>query len=141
MPAMGTPGSARGPAGSQVRCPCGTGRAYADCCAPLIEARWLAETAEELMRSRYTAFAHRDAGHLYRTWHPATRPADLELSELTWTRLEILDVVDGGPADSDGIVEFIAHYRAGRRAGELHERSRFQRRAGRWFYLDGVTVP
>jgi SEC-C motif domain protein len=53
-----------------------------------------------------------------------------------WRGLEILEVTDGGPADEYGIVEFVA-----RHSGEtLHERSRFQRRAGRWVYLDGVVT-
>ena len=63
-----------------------------------------------------------------------SRPAD-EVSDLTvtWSRLEILDRVGGGPGDDIGEVEFRAYHRA----GVLHERSRFARRAGRWFYVDG----
>jgi SEC-C motif-containing protein len=97
--------------------------------------RW-ADTAEELMRSRYTAYVLDDVDHLFRTWHPATRPDDLaSLGHVDWTGLQVLEVVDGGPADDEGVVEF----RASHRGGDLHERSRFVRRAGRWVYLDGVT--
>jgi SEC-C motif-containing protein len=97
--------------------------------------RW-ADTAEELMRSRYTAYALGDVDHLFRSWHPATRPDDLDqLAHLDWLGLEILETVDGGPADDYGIVEF----RATHVGGTLHERSRFMRRGGRWVYLDGDT--
>lgn len=87
------------------------------------------------MRSRYTAFALGDAAHLERTWHPRTRPASLDLDASTgWERLEV------GAAAEDGdtaTVTFRAHFRDGDRRGVLAETSRFARRGGRWFYLDG----
>lgn len=122
---------------NRATCPCGAGPAYADCCGPLHAGSRQAETAEELMRSRYAAYVFRNGDYLFRTWHPATRPADVDPGDLTWTGLEILDTVDGEPADRDGVVEFVAHYRSGRATSRLHERSRFERRASRWFYLDG----
>lgn len=91
------------------------------------------------MRSRYTAFARGDVEHLLRTWHPDTRPAELELDpSVRWTGLEVLDRVRGGLLDTDGVVEFRAHHREGPRTGEQHERSRFVRESGRWVYLDGA---
>jgi SEC-C motif-containing protein len=115
-------------------CPCGSGETYDACCGPIVRNERPADTAEELMRSRYSAYALDDVDHVFRTWHPATRPDDLaQLPRLDWRGLEILDVVDGGPGDTEGVVEF----RAEHAGGELHERSRFVRRAGRWVYLDG----
>ena len=117
-------------------CPCGSGVEYDACCGPVVRNERPADTAEELMRSRYTAYVLGDVDHLFRSWHPATRPDDLaELPEVDWRGLDILEVVEGGPADDEGIVEFRAHH-AG---GTMHERSRFVRRAGRWVYLDGVV--
>ncbi len=90
------------------------------------------------MRSRYSAFALGLEDYLWRTWHPRSRPENVALDGSTaWTRLEILDVVDGTERDRDGVVEFVAHFREGRRPGRLHERSRFERRGGRWMYLAG----
>ena len=92
------------------------------------------------MRSRYAAYAVGHHDHLFRSWHPRTRPQDLATPAeggLSWHGLEILDTVAGGPDDETGEVEFRARYRAGTVAGVLHERSRFVRRAGRWVYLDG----
>lgn len=96
------------------------------------------------MRSRYSAFAVGDLDHVYRTWHPRTRPEDLEPDPaLTWTGLEVIDVVGGEADDETGEVEFVARFdRAGpggQGAGERHERSRFVRRGGRWVYVDGDT--
>lgn len=118
-------------------CPCGTGREYAACCGPLHQQERLAETAEELMRSRYAAYVLRDFDHLVRTWHPRTRPADVDADEgLAWDGLEILSTSAGGSDDGEGVVEFRARYRLGGQRGQLHERSRFSRRAGRWVYVD-----
>lgn len=83
------------------------------------------------MRSRYSAYVVGDVTHLLRSWHPRTRPAELELDpELTWTGLTIID---------HGVdwVEFEAAHRRRDSTGVLHERSRFERRGGRWLYLDG----
>jgi SEC-C motif-containing protein len=68
-----------------------------------------ARTAEELMRSRYSAYAYGDAGYLFRTWHPRTRPVDVTVDPgITWTGLQVIDAVAGGPDDDRGEVEFRA---------------------------------
>ena len=96
-------------------------------------------TAEAHMRSRYSAFAVGDTAYLLESWHPSTRPSTLELDpEIAWRRLDIVDTVGGGPFDDTGIVEFAAHYRSGGERGVQHERSRFVREDGRWYYVDGA---
>lgn len=90
------------------------------------------------MRSRYADFSLGLDDYLWCTWHPRTRPVSVDASDgPAWTGLEVVDVVDGGEHDATGVVEFIASYREGRRRGQMRERSRFERRAGRWFYVDG----
>ena len=90
------------------------------------------------MRSRYSAYARRETAYLLDTWHLSTRPASLELDpEVRWYRLDVLARERGGPLDADGVVEFRAMWRAGTERGEQHERSRFRREGGRWFYIDG----
>jgi SEC-C motif domain protein len=123
-----------------LRCPCGSGEIYPACCGPA-HAGDPAPTAEALMRSRYTAFAKGLGPYLLATWHPSTRPADLDLDlDTTWRRLQIVDAVAGGPGDAEGVVEFRASYRTPTGAGLVHERSRFVRAEGRWFYLDGDVL-
>ena len=103
-------------------CPCGTGTAYDACCGRLHRGAAQAATAEELMRSRYSAYAVGDLDHVFRTWHPRTRPDDLAQDPgLTWTGLEILDVVAGGAEDDEGEVEFRAHFRIDGTESVLHE--------------------
>jgi len=94
------------------------------------------------MRSRYSAFALRDADYLRRTWHPRTRPRRLVLDPaMAWTGLTIVATEAGGLFDATGIVEFRAAYRVGAQVGELVERSRFAREDGHWLYLDGDVAP
>ena len=130
-----------------ARCPCQSGEEFGSCCGPYLRGQASPPTAERLMRSRYTAFAVRDAAYLLHSWHPSTRPAQLDLEPgIRWFRLDILDRVAGGVLDTTGIVEFEARYRMPAAAsqshesrpstGVQHERSRFERSEGRWTYVD-----
>ena len=97
-------------------------------------------TAEALMRSRFEAFKAADAAWLLHTWHPSTRPTELDLSDNpTWRGLQILRTVDGGERDDSGQVEFRATYLQDGEVQVLHERSEFVRIDGCWKYLDGVA--
>jgi len=88
------------------------------------------------MRSRYCAYALGLADYLLATWHPTTRPPDLDLADgLKWLGLSVLRHELTGP---DGaVVEFVARYKSGGRAGRMSEVSSFVREAGRWYYVDG----
>ncbi len=89
------------------------------------------------MRSRYSAFVREDTATLLATWHPRTRPAALELEPgLRWLGLEVRDHRATGADRAE--VEFVARSRPTTGAAHrLHERSRFLREDGRWYYLDG----
>ncbi len=117
----------------QRTCPCGSGATYDACCGRLHRGAAEAETAEQLMRARYAAYAVGEVDYVFRTWHPRTRPGDVELDPtLTWTGLRVLGA-------GEDWVEFVASYEHHGFAGELRERSRFERRAGCWAYVDGDT--
>lgn len=119
---------------SHFACPCGglpPGAPYDACCGPVHAQERDAATPEELMRSRYSAFVLGDTDHLFRSWHPRTRPDDVTIGPISWQGLRIVDAPE--PEGDEGVVEFVASY-AG---GALHERSRFERRRGRWVYVDG----
>lgn len=121
------------------RCPCLSGLAYDQCCGRLHSGTAVAQTAEQLMRSRFSAFAVGDPDYLLATWHPSTRPTELELdAERRWYRLDVIGTSGGSPFESTGTVEFEAYYRSPSGAGSQHETSRFVREGGRWFYVDGT---
>lgn len=116
-----------------------SGLTYDACCGPLHAWATTAQTAEQLMRSRYSAFAVGDPDYLLATWHPGTRPASLELDPgQTWYRLDIIATSGGSPFETTGVVEFEAFYRAPRGASSQHEVSRFVRENGHWLYVDGT---
>ncbi|MFV0428296.1 MAG: YchJ family protein [Arachnia sp.] len=104
-----------------------------------MKSQWPA-TAQALLRSRFQAFHQGDAQWLLQSWHPSTRPDDVDLSDNpTWRGLQILDVVGGGTTDEQGIVEFRATYlRPTGGVDVLRERSRFVRDDGRWYYLEAL---
>lgn len=123
-------------------CPCGSGNPYAACCARLLDEGQPAATAEGLMRSRYTAYALGRVEYLHSSWHPDTRPAQLELDGgQRWLGLKVLRTETGGVEDETGLVEFVARFKIDGRGHRLHEISRFERVAGQWRYLDGERGP
>jgi SEC-C motif domain protein len=124
---------------AQDACPCGWGASYDECCGRLHRGE-AAPTAEALMRSRYSAFAVRDAAYLSRTWHSTTRPRGLSLDHSRrWIGLHVLGTARGGLLDTDGEVEFVARWEdADGSRGRQHERSSFVREQGRWVYLDAL---
>lgn len=126
-------------------CPCGrTGAGqkpllFAHCCGRYLDhfESVPAPDAESLMRSRYTAFVAERAAYLLATWHASRRPASIEFDPgVKWLGLEVRShrELDAEHAE----VEFVARQKpAGSAAVRLHERSRFVREQGRWYYVDG----
>lgn len=130
-----------------IPCPCGSGNNYDACCGPFLGGRAQAQTAEQMMRSRYSAYARQNANYLVATTHPSKRARN-ELKAIgksfrgiTWVGLEIIATEKGGAEDNEGLVEFRATCTAGREKSSIHEKSTFVREDGRWYYLDGEIFP
>nr|WP_272941313.1 YchJ family metal-binding protein [Kribbella flavida] len=109
--------------------------AYADCCGAFHAGRKTAATAEQLMRSRYSAFVAHDATYLLQTWSTTTRPTTLRLDNTQWTGLEIVNTTNGTAFHTEGTVEFRAHYLHDGHPASQHENSHFTREAGLWVYV------
>ena len=128
-------------------CPCGRlgasrkPLAFAQCCGRYLDdfAGTPAPDAESLMRSRYCAFVRERADYLLATWHASQRPPSIEFDAgVKWLGLEVRQhrQLDATHAE----VEFVARQKSpGSPAVRLHERSRFVKEAGRWYYVDGDT--
>ncbi|MGI9244739.1 MAG: YchJ family protein [Verrucomicrobiales bacterium] len=131
----------RGPRGESL-CPCKSRLTYSACCQPFHRGESKPATAEQLMRSRFSAYFFRLTDYLVRTTHPTTREpglkADLEktIHEVNWKFLTIVGSSKGGEEDKVGKVEFVADYYYNGEPQELNERSRFKRYKGAWKYLD-----
>ena len=126
-----------------TKCPCCSGLASADCCDPFLDGSRLPQTAEQLMRARYTSYTRANIPFLMDTLHPSNRNEDDErsarqwASESEWLGLDILDTSAGQAGDGEGRVEFIARFR--NRKGEIqthHELSTFVKQDGRWLFKE-----
>jgi SEC-C motif-containing protein len=127
----------------QTQCPCGTGLSYPDCCEPIISGKKVAETAQQLMRSRYTAFTLANADYLMLSHSVKTRPVKERKSiekwakSVTWMGLSILKTGAGGTDDEIGYVEFKALYLENGKPQQIHEKSFFVRENHLWVYVSG----
>lgn len=131
-----------------MNCSCGLDAPYEDCCGRFLSGKLQPQTAEELARSRYTAYVRRREDYLEDTLHPRERAkaarsktwAGGARSEnwahgATWEGLEVGQVERGGAEDKDGIVSFSAKYTLRGESHTLEERALFQKQRGRWFYV------
>jgi SEC-C motif-containing protein len=129
-----------------LSCPCGLEASTEECCGAIISGQREAETAEALMRSRYTAYVLGEIDHIMNTHHPdADEEADRKTTEQwskqgKWLGLEIVETKEGGKDDDAGEVEFIARYEIKGHAFHHHERAQFRRVKGAWRYWDGTMV-
>ncbi|MCP9268740.1 YchJ family protein [Xenorhabdus sp. XENO-1] len=126
-------------------CPCGSDSLFVHCCGPYLENHHSAPDAESLMRSRYSAYATKNADYLIATWHPDCQAeswrSEIEQSftGVQWLGLNVIGTVEG-QHNNESYVEFSACFiEQGKQDRQLiHERSRFLRIDQHWFYLDGI---
>ena len=124
------------------KCPCGNGHSVEKCCLPVILGETKAQSPEQLMRSRYTAYVKGCAAYILSSWHSSTRPAELTLeANPDWSGLKIVNASDtkNGQCD-EAYVEFIAGFMDNGVPGVLQERSRFILEQGEWRYVDGEQI-
>ena len=124
-------------------CPCTSKIPYDRCCGPYITGAKAPESAELLMRSRFSAYALGKVDYLIETTAEAERGA-LDREELVvycrnirCVGLKILAREAGGPGDATGTVKFHASLQVNGKRSLHVELSRFVREGGRWRYVDG----
>ncbi|MGQ4275722.1 YchJ family protein [Pseudidiomarina sp. E22-M8] len=124
------------------KCPCGGGL-YRKCCGRFhpqsAGGAALPGSPEQLMRSRYSAFALGLNDYLISTWHASTRPQQLDLADNPkWLQLEIISSNQQG---AQGQVHFRAYFQLDNDVGMHDESSDFVKENGRWFYLKATNLP
>lgn len=137
---------------SSRECPCGSGASYAACCAPLHRGDREASDATALMRSRYAAFAKKEALYLWKTLHPdhddRARPEDEVIRDLraacSSNRYMGLTILDARGADANGMARVLFEAKVFRRGEDLSfvELSEFLHDGVGWRYLrgDGASI-
>ncbi len=124
-------------------CPCGSGQDFAECCEAIHLGKVKAETAETLMRARYSAYVTANVEFLGESLDEEGREAfdadsAREWAETAkWQSFEVLSVEGGSADDDEGLVEFRAVYEANGEVQEHHERSYFQKIEDKWCFIDG----
>lgn len=125
-------------------CYCQSQKTFDHCCAPIHKGERVAATAEELMRSRYSAFVVADINYLMRSHHVSTRPVNDKKEMLRWTKsvqwmgLQIVSKSAGQASDTEGHVEFRASYLEQGQPQCIYENSYFVKEKGLWYYKSGV---
>ena len=119
-------------------CYCGNLLTFENCCQPIINGIKKANSAEELMRSRYSAYCTQEADYLVNTTHLSTRKFHKKAAILDWSqsnnwlKLEVI-------VATETTVEFKAFYVDENLKAQMHhEKSSFVFENGSWFYVDGI---
>jgi len=126
-----------------AQCPCTSGKTYKACCKPLHDGLLIANSAEQLMCSRYSAFVANNVSYLIATLHPNRREADDEIvlkQTMAKTQWLGLKIIQHKPNGHTATVEFVAFYQDGSETGQLHEKSNFIYESDQWFYRDGEIL-
>ena len=127
-------------------CPCNSGKKYGECCGPILDGAAAAETAEALMRARYSAYVTEHIAFLKNSATKAVQAEFDEVASTNWSRaarwhgLEIIRTEKGGKDDTTGVVEFRAIYTANGEFCNHHEVSTFVKETDGWKFEDGELV-
>ena len=125
-------------------CYCGTDLTFEHCCQPYIVGQRTPAHAEQLMRSRFSAYVIRNADYIHHTYAVEKRPenviADIYdfAKSCRFIKLKVLNSEENGDLAT---VEFSAQYFYQNLFCQLNELSRFEKRDDQWFYVDGDITP
>ena len=123
---------------NMATCFCGNTLDFKDCCLPIIEGKSRAISAEQLMRSRYSACCTHAADYLIEATHKSTRKLHKKADILSWSKSnkwQKLEII----TSTETIVEFRAFYSNGLLGQDIHhEKSTFVFEDGSWYYVDGI---
>jgi SEC-C motif-containing protein len=109
----------------------------------LINGDRLAQSAEELMRSRYSAFCTKELSYLEQTTDKQLLTPEIKKSYLDFsTRAQFLklEIVKSEESGNRSTVEFKASYSMDGEERIHHELSTFRKLSGEWFYRDGRNI-
>lgn len=126
------------------QCPCGSGQILVRCCGQFHSGELSPNTAEELMRSRYTAYVQNNTDYLVDTLHPEKLTPALfdellnSFKGVIWSGLQIKETTGGGKDDDKGTVMFSAFYETAEGKFRMDENSLFVKIADKWYYKEAL---
>ena len=129
-----------------MTCHCGKGESFKTCCGPFLAREKKASSADELMRTRYSAFVEGDIDYIMDTHDPDTvgqidrDSTEAWAKESDWISMEILDTERGEGEDNFGRVDFCATYKLKGSKVEHRESATFRQHNGVWMFTDGEQI-
>ncbi len=125
-----------------LTCYCGNLKSYLDCCGQFINNQSIPRNAEELMRSRYTAYAMGMVDYLVSTdANPNEQSIRDWMQGTKFTALRILATEAGQAEDDRGVVSFEADYTSNGQQITHRETSLFEKRQEKWIFVRGKQTP
>ena len=133
-----------------MKCPCCSNKKFNECCGKIIQSK-NAQSPEQLMRSRFSAYATKNAKYIYNSYAEKTRcnltldDLQKEMNNCIWTKLVINScspfeknkpTLDLKKAPT---VSFSAYYILNNQLVKMSETSRFIY-SDKWYYLDGDNI-
>ena len=124
-----------------MNCYCGNNKTYKTCCEVFHLNNGKTDTAQQLMRSRYSAFVLAKGDYLMQTHHSSTRPISEKKAIVKWTKsvewikLEVLETAKGLKKNDKGTVTFNAYFYENGGVNTIHEKSAFIKENDKWYYL------
>jgi len=128
-----------------MNCYCGNNKTYTACCEVFHLNNGKTETAQQLMRSRYSAFVLANGDYLMATHHSSTRPTSEKKAivkwakSVEWIKLEVQETTKGLEKDEEGTVTFNAYFYENSKVDVIHEKSAFVKENNNWKYL-GLSI-
>ncbi len=127
-----------------MKCPCTSTKNFSECCEPFLKGDVLPDTAEKLMRSRYSAYDKVNIDYIKKTLAPESR-SDFDMKstkewaqKAKWQGLQIVSTDKGEASDKKGTVEFIATYEYEGQGLDHHEVAQFRKSdGGEWLFVEG----
>lgn len=129
-----------------MQCPCFSGKPYEKCCKAFHDGK-NPQSALELMRSRFSAYALKLPDYLINTTHPECFHYRQDLE--SWKKeieefsdsssFNNLTIVDDFEEGTIAFVTFVAHLEHLGEDATFTERSYFVKENDKWFYRDGIV--
>lgn len=122
-----------------MHCPCGSMSLFEKCCQLFITHEKAPATAEQLMRSRFSAYATKNGQYIYDTYGQLEQKKQTVTAiqswanECQWLALKV-------HKSSLKMVDFTAYYVVNNTLCELREKSNFALEQKQWRYLDGEIL-
>lgn len=133
-------------------CPCGIQKSFSNCCENIINGNETASSPEQLMRSRYSAYATKNSTYVFNTYANKSRiPQSIEdidswAQETQWVKLIIhhrssfRQTTNTSENVSLPTVEFSAFYVHQHQLFKMRECSNFIYEDNNWRYLNGSVT-